>query len=198
MAGTDDAGGAAHRASGHAVGGGNASGVRPPAFDRCFEHHGRRYGLDAELLRGVARVESGMRPEARNNTHIDRTGTRDIGLMQINTSLLPKLAGFGIREQDLMDPCTNIEVGAWVLADAIRRHGDTWQAVGAYNAACTQLKGKACTEARSRYAWAVYKRMGATPSTQPATLQIVPGDRPVGGLVQVTLAAGDGVAGAAP
>ena len=133
-----------------------------------------------------------MRPEARNNTHIERTGTRDIGLMQINTSLLPKLASFGIREQDLLDPCTNIEVGAWVLSDAIRRHGDTWQAVGAYNAACTQLRGKACTEARSRYAWAVYKRMAATPSVQPATLQVVPINRTLGGLVQVTLAADDG------
>ena len=181
MAGNRGSGGNSHR----------DSALNPPAFDQCFEHHGRRYGLDAELLRGVARVESGMRPEARNNTHIERTGTRDIGLMQINTSLLPKLAGFGIREQDLLDPCTNIEVGAWVLSDAIRRHGDTWQAVGAYNAACTQLKGKACTEARSRYAWAVYKRMAATPSAQPTTLTTTPMNRPLGDLVRVTLTTDD-------
>lgn len=166
-------------------------------FDHCFDHHAGRFGLDAELLRGVARVESGMRPGALNNSHVQRTGTRDIGLMQINSSLLPGLASYGITERDLMDPCTNIEVGAWVLSDAMRRLGDSWAAVGAYNAACSQLKGQACTDARSRYAWAVYKRMGSTPARQPAVLQVAavpplaaatPTISPSGGLVRVTLA----------
>jgi hypothetical protein len=34
----------------------------------------------------------------------------------------------------LGDPCTNVKVGAWILSDCIRKHGYTWEAVGAYNA----------------------------------------------------------------
>ena len=36
--------------------------------------------------------------------------------------------------QRLLDPCINTHVGAWILAQNIRRHGYGWDAVGAYNA----------------------------------------------------------------
>jgi hypothetical protein len=52
-------------------------------------------------------------------------------------------------------------VGAWILADKIQRYGFSWEAVGAYNAACTELKGKACDAARSKYAWCVYRNLPA-------------------------------------
>ena len=149
--------------------------ARAPAvaaeFDQCFDRHAARFGLDADLLRGIARVESGMRPSAINNTHFHRTNTRDIGLMQINTSLLPRLARFGITEADLLQPCTSIEVGAWVLSDVLRRHGNTWTGVGAYNAACTKLQGQACTDARARYAWAVFKKIQLPQRTTAAAPQ---------------------------
>ena len=111
------------------------------------------------MLFRSARAESDLRPGAMNLTHRARTGTYDIGLMQINSSHLPKLASLGISESDLLEPCTNIKVGAWLLADSFARRGVSWDAVGAYNAACTQLKGDDCAEARSRYAWRVYRRL---------------------------------------
>lgn len=102
-----------------------------PARAFCFDEAAERYGVPAELLRTIAEVESSMNPRAIN---INQNGTRDIGLMQINTWWLPKLEPFGIREEHLWDACTSVQVGAWVLAHNFKDLGYTWEAIGAYNA----------------------------------------------------------------
>ena len=130
----------------------------------CWEQAAQHYGVAADLLYAIARVESNLNPRAVNRSHLQRTGSYDIGLMQINSSHLGTLARHGISESQLYEPCTNIHVVAWLLADAFARRGATWDAVGAYNAACSQLKGEACAAARAGYAWKVYRKLPAQTS----------------------------------
>ena len=121
-----------------------------PAY-ACWEQAAERYGISSELLQAIARTESGLDPMAVGR---NRNGSRDIGLMQINSAWLPRLMAHGIAERDLLNPCTNIHVGAWILAGNVRRLGYTWEAVGAYNAASPAL--------RRAYAERVYRQVAAT------------------------------------
>ena len=137
--------------------------IAPSLAVACWEEAAQRYGVSPQLLYAMARVESSLNPAAVNNSHRKSTGTYDIGLMQINSSHLSSLARHGIKETDLYDPCTNIHVGAWLLADTFSRYGVSWEGVGAYNAACTQLRGNECRAARAKYAWLVYRHLPVGP-----------------------------------
>lgn len=141
--------------------------LTPSLAFACWDEAAQRYGVSPQLLYAMARVESSLTPTAVNNTHRKSTGTYDIGLMQINSSHLHRLARHGIKEADLYDPCINVHVGAWLLADEFSRYGMSWEAVGAYNAACTQLRGTHCQAARAKYAWRVYRHLPV--AGKPAT-----------------------------
>lgn len=98
----------------------------------CLDSAARYHGVDSMLLRSIAMHESGMIPSAINRSNAD--GSEDIGLMQINSMHLRRLARYGIDRAALLDGCTNAYVGAWILRENIDRYGMTWRAVGAYNA----------------------------------------------------------------
>lgn len=106
-------------------------GIADPAFADCFEAAGKRHRLPPELLRAIACVESHHNPLAVNK---NRNGSIDLGVMQINSLWLPTLATFGIERDHLWDLCTNVYVGAWVLAQNVQVLGFNWRAIGAYNA----------------------------------------------------------------
>ncbi|WP_022846786.1 lytic transglycosylase domain-containing protein [Desulfurobacterium sp. TC5-1] len=96
----------------------------------CFGKAAEYYGLPASLLVAIAEVESGLNPGA---VRLNRNGSKDIGIMQINSSWIPVLKKYGIGEMDLYDPCTNVFVGAWILKQCFVRYGWTWKAVGCYH-----------------------------------------------------------------
>lgn len=109
-------------------------------LQQCMLDASKRYGVHPYLLWSVARTESKFNPRAIN---VNRDGTYDIGFMQINSWWLERrktqhdslrLGDYGVTKEMLFDPCTNIHAGAWILANNMQRHGNTWKAVGAYNA----------------------------------------------------------------
>lgn len=99
-------------------------------FERCFNLASNKYQIPIKLLKAVAMTESKLDPTAIN---INKNRSYDIGLMQINSSWLPKLNRVGITQADLMDGCKNIQVGAWILASNIKQYGFNSKAIGAYN-----------------------------------------------------------------
>lgn len=137
-----------------------ATPVPTAVVDSCLRAAAHKHAIAYALLRAIAAQESGFKPNAMGS---NANGSTDYGLMQINSAWLPVLARYGIRREHLMQPCTNADVGAWILAQNFARMGVTWRAVGAYNAA-TEYK-------RVRYAQGVYARLTAT--------QAAPGAVPV-------------------
>ncbi|RKT10657.1 transglycosylase-like protein with SLT domain [Paraburkholderia sp. RAU2J] len=120
----------------------------PLAHADCLDDAAVYQHVSTQLVHAIAQHESGMRANAVN---LNSNGTEDIGLMQINSSWLPRLARYGIRRQDLFNACVNGYVGTWILASNIRQFGPTWKAVGAYNAVSTQKQ--------LIYANAIYRRL---------------------------------------
>lgn len=119
----------------------------------CWNEAGAAYGVHPDLLKAVAKVESGSTPGRINNqvVHRNTNGTRDVCMMQINSSWLPRRTadGYVVTEQDLLaDPCKCLYFGAWVLSTNFHRHGVSWDSTGRYNAV-TPSK-------RTNYAWKVY------------------------------------------
>jgi soluble lytic murein transglycosylase-like protein len=108
-------------------------------YEHCFTAAAAHYQVPKSILMAIAKHESRFNPRAVNQNN-DRSRTRDLGLMQINTQHLPKLRKHGIEEQHLFDPCTNVMVGAWLLRDAIDRKGPTWEAVGVYHSPTRRLQ----------------------------------------------------------
>jgi hypothetical protein len=69
--------------------------------------------------------------------------------MQINSVWLKSIVEE--RWKALGDPCFNINMGAYVMADCLRRHGYTYEGIGCYNADSY--------DKRIRYAGKVVKAM---------------------------------------
>ncbi len=117
-------------------------------MEACVQQAARRYQVDERLIHAIIQVESSGNPSASNR---NANGSEDIGVMQINSSWLPVLGRYGIQRRHLDDPCTNVHVGAWVLAGNIARYGYTWRAVGAYNARSHAKREKYVAQVWRRY-----------------------------------------------
>jgi soluble lytic murein transglycosylase-like protein len=131
----------------------------PTPWSACFSQAGRYYQLPPTLLLAIARTESHLNPAAVN---VNRNGSRDVGLMQINSRWFPALQAIGIRPERLYEPCVSIWVGAWLLANAVATHGYGWDAIGAYNAGDRQTA--AAAQRRAAYALRVSRNLPVLPA----------------------------------
>lgn len=94
------------------------------AAEDCFDRIARDKGLDADLLRAIAFVESSGNPSAVGRN----ASSEDYGLMQINSGWLKR---FKTSKSELLnDACFNVQVGAEILADNFTRAAHPWDAVG--------------------------------------------------------------------
>lgn len=109
---------------------------------------GKYFNLNPRLILAVAYTESNLRSDAIG---YNSDGSRDIGIMQINTWWLPTLKKYGITEKDLFDPLTNIYVGTWILAQNMHRFGPRWKAVGAYNSSKIKHQRKYIRKVMTNY-----------------------------------------------
>ncbi|EKD9823945.1 type III secretion system LEE muramidase EtgA [Escherichia coli] len=120
----------------------------------CFEITGKAYNIDPLILKAIAWNESKCKSGIKSKTN--KNGTYDIGIMQINSSHLDLLSKFNISEDDLLnDACINISVAGYILASNIKSRGNTWDAVGAYNAGYFNTPN--AVELRRQYAMKIYK-----------------------------------------
>lgn len=124
--------------------------VCSPTWAFCYAAAGSKYKIDPTLLKAIALTESSFRANVESPT-------QDIGLMGINRSWLPILnKRFGMTERDVWQPCTNVHLGAWIIANNYRQFGKNWTAIGAYAASCRKHKGFDCQKVRIAYARKVY------------------------------------------
>ena len=99
-------------------------------YEIYFENAGKHYNIPPALLKTIAKIESGGNPNA---IRLNDNGTRDYGLMQINSIHFKRLREWGISEQNIMDPQINIYVGSWLLSEHIKTQGFNLSAVGSYH-----------------------------------------------------------------
>ena len=105
----------------------------------CFKEAAQRYQISQDLLVAIAKHESRL-----DETFIGRNknGSADIGLMGINTihfSPSEPLHRGGLTAQMMLEPCTNVLTGAYLLKRKILKYGYTWQAIGAYHSETPSL-----------------------------------------------------------
>lgn len=116
------------------VGQANGQSARAEPFttqaERCIFPAAQYHSVNPWILRAILRVESGFNASA---VGVNRNGTWDLGIGQINTVHFQELAKYGIAPGHLMDACIGTYVAAWTLKASTAKWGNTWFGVAAYH-----------------------------------------------------------------
>ena len=96
-------------------------------FMNCIKDAGYKFGINPDLLYAIAIVESNLNPKAVN---INKNGTRDYGIFQINESNLRRLK---ISKNKAFNPCYSAYIASYILRQCVNIYGKTWKAIDCYN-----------------------------------------------------------------
>ncbi len=99
-------------------------------YESYFQKAGSYYNIPPLLLKNIATIESAGNPNA---IRINDNGTKDYGLMQINSIHFKRLSAWGINERNILNPQVNIFAGSWLLSEHIKERGFNLQAIGNYH-----------------------------------------------------------------
>ncbi len=101
----------------------------PPA---CVYVVSQRYSIPQAVLYAIMKVEGGQVGKGHKNAN----GTRDWGPMQINDrwiKLIHRRYHYVTKKSIINDPCTNVDIGAWILYNLWNKDKSLWVAVGHYH-----------------------------------------------------------------
>ena len=105
-------------------------------FATCLLLAAETYNVPPAVLVGIHKVEGGKVGQAVGP---NKNGSFDLGPMQINTIWIPELSdmwGVGKKEAYLRvrdDPCTNVEVAAWILRSHLDETGSLSRSIAHYH-----------------------------------------------------------------
>ena len=106
-------------------------GAYPTAFPEQVARAAERTGLDPYLLLAVIRRESLFKADVRS-------AAGAVGLLQLLPATARRAAAVlgrpPLRDEQLVDPATAIDLGAWYLSELVGRFGEPTVALAAYNA----------------------------------------------------------------
>ena len=121
---------------------------RQSVLSSLFDGPCAKYGVPKALALAIARQESGLHPWIINISGRDvRPHNReealavaqaalnagrsfDVGIMQVNVYWIRK---YRLPLDLVLDPRANVQIGVWILAQEIQRHGLNWRAVAYYH-----------------------------------------------------------------
>jgi soluble lytic murein transglycosylase-like protein len=109
----------------------------------CINQAAIAYHVPAKAIISVLNTEGGR----TGLEHQNPNGSIDYGSMQINTIWLEKLEPYGITKEALRDnPCTNVEVGTWILSQAIAegtlKNKPYLESVAGYNSKTPEINAR--------------------------------------------------------
>jgi hypothetical protein len=109
----------------------------------CMYWASRTYGVPMNVLTGIRTVEGGHVGQSVANIN----GTRDLGIMQINSLWVPQLAqiwhvDYATAYRAVRDSgCENVYIGAWILKQKVAQTGTLYNGIAYYHSA-TPYYGK--------------------------------------------------------